>query len=146
MIIILSFYVFIIGCIIDYLIISITGLPSTIKEAKDTFTNLITHKIGTQILFHTIVVANMTFIKLKGIKDGIEKLNLILMPLLAIILFGLLIYATTLDSFGKAIDFMFMPDWSKVTVDSLLAAVGQIFFTLSLGMVLLHIQLQWIES
>ncbi len=133
-IIILSFYAFIIGWIIDYLIISFTGLPSTIKEAEDTFTNLITNEIGTQILFHTIVVATMIFIALKGIKKGIERLNLILMPLLALILFGLLMYAMTLDSFGKAIDFMFMPDWSKITVDSILAAVGQAFFTLSLGM------------
>ena len=133
-IIILSFYAFIIGWIIDYLIISVTGLPTTIKEAEDTFTNLITNKIGTQILFHTIVVVTMIYIALKGIKDGIEKLNLILMPLLALILFGLLMYSMTLDSFGKAISFMFMPDWSKVTVDSILAAVGQAFFTLSLGM------------
>ncbi len=133
-IIILSFYAFIIGWILDYLIISVTGLPTTIKEAEDTFTNLITQKIGTQILFHTLVVATMVFIALKGIKAGIEKLNLILMPLLALILFGLLIYSMSLDSFGKAINFMFMPDWSKVTVDSILAAIGQAFFTLSLGM------------
>lgn len=133
-ILILSFYAFIIGWIIDYIIISITGLPTTIKEAETTFTNLITHEIGTQIFFHTVVVATMIFIALKGVKDGIEKLNLILMPLLALILFGLLIYAMTLDSFGQALSFMFSPDWSKLTVDSLLAAVGQAFFTLSLGM------------
>ncbi len=133
-IIILSFYAFIIGWIIDYIIISITGLPSTIKEAESTFTNLITNEIGTQIFFHTVVVATMIFIALKGVKDGIEKLNLILMPLLALILFGLLVYSFTLDSFGQAMSFMFSPDWSKVTVDSILAAVGQAFFTLSLGM------------
>ncbi len=133
-IIILSFYAFIIGWIINYIFISFNGLPSTIQDAEATFTNLITHEIGTQIFFHTVVVATMIFIALKGIKDGIEKLNLILMPLLALILFGLLGYAMTLDSFGQAVDFMFMPDWSKVTVDSVLAAVGQAFFTLSLGM------------
>lgn len=133
-IIILSFYAFIIGWIIDYIVISITGLPTTIKEAETTFTNLITHEIGTQIFFHTVVVATMIFIALKGIKDGIEKLNLILMPLLALILFGLLMYSFTLDSFSKAIEFMFLPDWSKISVDSILAAVGQAFFTLSLGM------------
>ncbi len=133
-IIILSFYAFIIGWIINYILISISGLPTTIKEAEDTFTNLITHEIGTQILFHTLVVATMIFIGLKGVKNGIEKLNLILMPLLAIILLGLLMYSFTLDSFGKAIEFMFMPDWSKISIDSVLAAVGQAFFTLSLGM------------
>ncbi len=87
-----------------------------------------------KLFFHTIVVALMIYIGLKGIKNGIEKVNLILMPLLIIILIGLLMYATTLDSFGKAIDFMFMPDWSKVNADSILAAVGQAFFTLSIGM------------
>ncbi len=133
-IVILSFYAFIIGWIIDYIFISISGLPSTIKEAEETFTNLITHEIGTQIFFHTLVVATMIFIALKGVKDGIEKLNLILMPLLVIILAGLLMYAFTLDSFGQAIEFMFLPDWSKITIDSVLAAVGQAFFTLSLGM------------
>ncbi len=133
-IVILSFYAFIIGWIINYILISFTGLPSSIKDAQDTFTNLITYEIGTQILFHTIVIAIIVYIGLKGIKEGIEKANLILMPLLAVILIGLLIYSTTLDSFGKAISFMFMPDWSKFNVDSVLAAVGQAFYTLSVGM------------
>lgn len=133
-IIILSFYAFIIGWIIKYILISFSGLPTNISEAETTFTNLITHEIGTQIFFHTVVVALMIYIGLKGIKNGIEKVNLILMPLLVIILAGLLIYATTLDSFGKALNFMFMPDWSKISADSILAAVGQAFFTLSIGM------------
>ena len=133
-IVILSFYAFIIGWIINYIVVSFTGLPSSIKEAQDTFTNLITYEIGTQILFFTIVIAIIVYIGLKGIKRGIERANLILMPLLAVILIGLLIYATTLDSFGKAINFMFMPDWSKFNIDSVLAAVGQAFYTLSVGM------------
>ena len=133
-IVILSFYAFIIGWIINYIVVSFTGLPSSIKEAQDTFTNLITYEIGTQILFFTIVIAIIVYIGLKGIKRGIERANLILMPLLAVILIGLLIYATTLDSFGKAISFMFMPDWSKFNIDSVLAAVGQAFYTLSVGM------------
>lgn len=133
-IVILSFYAFIIGWIINYIVVSFTGLPANIKEAQDTFTNLITYEIGTQILFFTIVIAIIVYIGLKGIKEGIEKANLILMPLLAIILIGLLIYATTLDSFSKAVEFMFMPDWSKFNIDSVLAAVGQAFYTLSVGM------------
>ncbi len=133
-VVILSFYAFIIGWIINYIIVSFTGLPANIKEAQDTFTNLITYEIGTQILFFTIVIAIIVYIGLKGIKKGIEKANLILMPLLAVILMGLLIYSITLDSFGKAISFMFMPDWSKFNIDSVLAAVGQAFYTLSVGM------------
>ncbi len=131
---VLSFYAFIIGWILNYIVVSFTGLPSNIKEAETMFNTLITKEIGTQILFHTIVVITIIFIILKGIKKGIEKLNLILMPLLTLILLGLLIYAFTLDSFGKSIEFMFMPDWSKIGSDAILAAVGQAFFTLSLGM------------
>lgn len=133
-IVILSFYAFIIGWILNYIIISVTGLPSTIKEAEEVFTNLITHEIGTQIFFHTIVTLTIVYIVLKGVKQGIEKLNLVLMPLLAIILFGLLAYSVTLDSFSQAVEFMFVPDWSKINADAILAAVGQAFFTLSLGM------------
>ena len=55
------------------------------------------------------------------------------MPLLGLILFGLLVYALTLDSFSDAVAFMFTPDFSKINGDALLAALGQAFFTLSLG-------------
>ncbi|WP_321311124.1 sodium-dependent transporter [Halarcobacter sp.] len=136
-IVILSFYAFIIGWILNYIIISFTGLPTTLKEAQTVFTTLITEKIGLQILFHTIVTATVVFIILKGVKNGIEKLNLILMPLLAIILFGLLAYSFTLDSFSQALEFMFLPDWSKINENAILAAVGQAFFTLSLGMAII---------
>ncbi len=133
-IIILSFYTFIIGWILNYIVISIAGLPANIDEAKTVFGNFVSKEAGTQILFHTIVTLTMVYIVLKGVKKGIEKLNLILMPLLAIILVGLLIYSFTLDSFTQAVEFMFLPDWSKIGVDAILAAVGQAFFTLSLGM------------
>jgi len=55
------------------------------------------------------------------------------MPLLGLILIGLLGYALTLDSFSQAVSFMFTPDFSKIDSSALLAALGQAFFTLSLG-------------
>lgn len=130
---ILSFYSVVLGWILNYVFISMQSLPSDPKIAEMTFTNLITKEIGIQVLFHTIIAGTVVFIVLKGVKQGIEKLNLILMPLLGIILFGLLIYALTLDSFSQAVEFMFVPDWSKINEDALLAALGQAFFTLSLG-------------
>jgi len=136
-IVILSFYAFIIGWILNYIILSFTGLPNTLKEAETVFNTLVTEKIGLQILFHTIITLTIVYIILKGVKNGIEKLNLILMPLLAIILFGLLIYSFTLDSFSKALEFMFMPNWSKIDENAILAAVGQAFFTLSLGIAII---------
>jgi len=131
--IILSFYSVVLGWILNYVIISFSDLPNSSKLAGETFTNLISKEIGTQILLHSIVAGSVIYIVLKGVKDGIEKINLILMPMLGIILFGLLVYALTLDSFSKALSFMFVADWSKINEDALLAALGQAFFTLSLG-------------
>ena len=131
--IILSFYSVVLGWILNYVIMSFSSLPVDAKEAGENFNNLISNEIGTQILLHSIVALITVFIVLKGIKEGIEKINLILMPLLGIILFGLLVYAISLDSFSKSIDFMFTPNWEKIDSHALLAALGQAFFTLSLG-------------
>lgn len=131
--IILSFYSVVLGWILKYIFISISDLPTSTQIATDTFNNLVSKDIFSQILLHTIVSLTVIWIVLKGIKDGIEKLNLILMPLLAIILFGLFAYSLTLNSFSKSLEFMFYADWSKINEDAFLAALGQAFFTLSLG-------------
>ncbi len=131
--IILSFYSVVLGWILKYIFISISDLPTSTQIATDTFNNLVSKDIFSQILLHTVVSLTVIWIVLKGIKDGIEKLNLILMPLLAIILFGLFAYSLTLNSFSKSLEFMFYADWSKINKDAFLAALGQAFFTLSLG-------------
>jgi len=131
--IILSFYSVVLGWILNYVFTSFQTLPNSPQVAADNFTNLISKEITLQIIFHTLIAGTVIFIVLKGVKEGIEKLNLILMPLLGIILFGLLAYAISLDSFGDAMKFMFVADWSKINADALLAALGQAFFTLSLG-------------
>ena len=131
--IILSFYSVVLGWILKYVFISISDLPTSSAVAAETFNNLVSKDILSQVFLHTIVSLTVIWIVLKGIKEGIEKINLILMPLLAIILFGLFIYALTLDSFSKSLEFMFYADWSKINDDALLAALGQAFFTLSLG-------------
>jgi neurotransmitter:Na+ symporter, NSS family len=131
--IILSFYSVVLGWILKYVFISFSQLPKSSEIAANTFNNLVSNEIVSQIFFHTIISLTVIFIVIKGIKDGIEKINLILMPLLAIILFGLFVYALTLDSFSKSLEFMFYADWSKINSDAFLAALGQAFFTLSLG-------------
>ena len=131
--VILSFYSVVLGWILNYIFISFNSLPHGSQEAGNYFNTLISEKIGSQILLHTLVSLTTIFIVLRGVKEGIEKINLILMPLLGVILFGLLIYAINLDSFSKSLEFMFIADWSKVDENALLAALGQAFFTLSLG-------------
>ena len=70
----------------------------------------------------------------RGIQGGIEKGSKIMMPLLFALLIILLIRGVTMEGSEKGLAFLFQPDWSKVTGKTILEALGQAFFTLSLGM------------
>jgi len=131
---ILSFYLIVIGWIIKYIYISATSLPTTVKEAGAAFGGMVTTDIIGQFLFFNIAFFITIFILTRGIKQGIEKVNLILMPLLIVILVALFFYSMTLSGFSQSLSFLFVPDWSKVTDTTVLKAVGHAFFTLSLGM------------
>jgi len=133
--IILSYYSVVIGWIFHYIALSLQGLPSTVEQSKDIFMTLLTTDVQTQLMYHTVVFVLVTAIILKGIKDGIEKINKILMPLLALILSVLFVYSATIDqSFSKAVHFMFDADFSKLSSEAVIVAIGQAFYTLSLGM------------
>ncbi len=132
--VIMIFYSLVIGWIFHFIVLSFGSLPSSVSVAKETFDALISIDIGTQLFYHTAVFMIVTAVVARGIKGGIEKLNMILMPVLFGIVGVMFLYATTLSGFGSAWHFMFTPDWSKLTSDSLVTAVGHAFFTLSLGM------------
>ncbi|RXJ88153.1 sodium-dependent transporter [Arcobacter sp. CECT 8985] len=131
---ILSYYSVIIGWILHYITISFEKLPSTVHESKATFMALLQTDYQTQLFYHTIVFVLVTAIILKGVKNGIEKINKILMPLLGIMLGILFIYSINVDAFSDAVTFMFNPDFSKLTSTAVIVAIGQAFYTLSLGM------------
>ena len=74
------------------------------------------------------------FVVFRGVKNGIEKFTKILMPLLLVILVVLGIRSVTLPDAGKGLAFLFSPDFSKITGKVLISALGQGFFSLSMGM------------
>ncbi len=131
---IMIFYSVVIGWIFNYIVTSLTYLPSTPKEAEDIFNTMLHTDFITQFFYHTVAFIWITYVLNKGLKGGIEKMNLFLMPALMIILAGMFAYATTLGAFSQAVSFMFAPDWSKITSEAFVTAVGHAFFTLSLGM------------
>ncbi len=131
---IMIFYSVVIGWIFNYIVTSITSLPATVKEAETTFSAMLHTDALTQIFYHTTAFIWITYVLTKGIKGGIEKMNFFLMPALMLILGGMFLYATTLDTFSQAVTFMFAPDWSKINSNAFVVAVGHAFFTLSLGM------------
>ena len=131
---IMIFYSVVIGWIFNYIVTSLTYLPSSVEEAETIFTTMLHADFWTQFFYHTLSFLFITYVVHKGIKGGIEKLNFYLMPALMLILAGMFLYATTLGAFSKAITFMFEPDYSKVNSEAFVVAVGHAFFTLSLGM------------
>ena len=131
---IMTFYSVVIGWIFHYIVVSFHALPSSVQEAEAQFMHLLKEDISSQVLYHTLSFLLITTVLTRGIKGGIERLNLILMPLLFIIVGGMFAYALTLDAFSQAWNFMFAPDWSKLTSEAFVTAVGHAFFTLSLGM------------
>jgi len=131
---IMSFYSVVIGWIINYIFISMTALPVTFEEAKNTFNTMVGSDIGTQLFYHTVAFVLITYVVNRGIKGGIEKVNLVLMPALMLIFLGMLFYAFTLDGFTEAYTFLFSADWSKINSHIIIIAIGHAFFTLSLGM------------
>jgi NSS family neurotransmitter:Na+ symporter len=79
-------------------------------------------------------VAATTLVVLGGVKNGIERWSKILMPLLLLILVLLMLRSLTLPQAGEGLAFYLSPDFSKVTVHTVLDALSQAFFSLSLGM------------
>lgn len=131
---VMTFYAVVLGWVLYYLVIGSFALPQDLESAQATFGALASGSIPTQIAGLVACMVITAYIVAQGAKAGIEKLNLILMPLLFIIFIGLLFYAISLDSFSQAWDFMFSFQPEKLTSDVVLSALGQVFFALSLGL------------
>ncbi|RDU60911.1 sodium-dependent transporter [Helicobacter sp. MIT 14-3879] len=129
---ILTFYCIVLGWVVYYLLAISFYLPENIEDSKALFSTL-SQDFKAQIFSFGVVIILTAYFVAKGIKSGIEKLNFVLMPLLFIIFIGLLIYAMTMESFSESVKFMFMPDFSKITPKVLIDSMGQVFFSLSLG-------------
>lgn len=74
------------------------------------------------------------FVIVKGVKDGIEKSSKVMMPVLFILILVLAVCSMSLPNASKGLEFLLKPDFSKVDADVFLGAMGQAFFSLSLGM------------
>ena len=85
------------------------------------------------LVMHTVFLLATTLIVVIGIKDGIEKFSKVMMPLLFVMVLSIAVYSLTLPGSGKGVDYLFNPDFSKIDGKVCAAALGQAFFSLSLG-------------
>ena len=130
-ILILSFYSVIAGICLNYIFIS--AISSGSISSPEQFTNVISSPANL-IFWHSLFMILTALIVSAGIKDGIGKMVKILMPLLGFLMIFMVVYSIINGDFSKAMSFLFAPDFSNVTSDTLLQAMGQAFFSLSLGM------------
>lgn len=132
-VLILSFYCVILGWILYYLIFVSFSLPSSMQDSQGIFSALMSEGVEAQILCFFATLFCTAFIVSFGIKKGIERLNVILMPLLFIIFIALLVYASFQPSFLRAVHFLFDFKYEDITPSVLISALAQMFFSLSLG-------------
>jgi len=85
------------------------------------------------LICHTIFLLATALIVVVGIKDGIEKFSKVMMPLLFVIVLAIAVYSMTLPGSGAGLNYLFNPDFSKIDGQACAAALGQAFFSLSLG-------------
>ncbi|HUV00636.1 MAG TPA: sodium-dependent transporter [Bacteroidales bacterium] len=132
---ILAFYTTVAGWTLEYVYQSLTGNLSGKNDGEltvmfDTFLKSSFRPLLWFILFMSFTA----LIILSGVRRGIEKSTKILMPFLALLLVILCIRSVTLEGSGEGLKFLFHPDFSKITPKTILEALGQAFFSLSIGM------------
>lgn len=132
---ILSFYSVIGGWSLAYIFESAIGSFSDIsaKNSGTLFDGFLSNAWAI-VAWHTLFMILVMIIVARGVAKGLERAAKIMMPTLVILLLILVFYGAGTKGFSSAINFLFAPDWSKLTPDIILAALGHAFFTLSLGM------------
>ena len=130
--IIAPYYCVIGGWVSKYAVIYFSETPAGVADGGTLFTNFITS--GTEsIIFMLLFMAITYLIVALGVNDGVEKANLIMMPLLIVMALGIAIYALTLPGAWEGVAYYLVPDFSKFSPELILAALGQTFFGLSLS-------------
>lgn len=130
---IMGFYPVVGGWASAYIVKSFTGLLSGAVPIGEVFDTFIANPIQPLLWMLGFLIVNVVIVA-KGIAGGIEKAGKVLMPTLFVLLVAIAIRSMTLPGAGTGIEFLFKPVWSAVDGSTILAALGQAFFSLSLGM------------
>lgn len=132
---VLSFYGTVSGWTLEYVWLSVCNFfeGKSATDITDTFNHFISHpyksvlwQVGFMFLSGAIILA--------GVKKGIERYTKMMMPVLFVIIIILCIRTCTLDGAGEGLKFLFYPKFSELTGNGVLSALGQAFFSLSIGM------------
>ena len=131
-IIILPYYCVIGGWVVKYAFVYLTGSASE-AVADDYFSGFIS-QTGEPILWFVIFVLATTAVILLGVNKGIENISKILMPLLVVLSIVIAVFVITRPGAKDGIIYYLKPELSRLSANAFLAALGQLFYSMSLAM------------
>ncbi len=131
-IIILPYYSVIGGWVTKYLVAFCSGNMSA--AAQDGYFNSFISSTGEPILYFAIFIALTALIVLFGVEKGVEKVSKFMMPVLVVLSIGVAIYSACLPGAMEGVIYYIKPDLSHFSITTVLAAMGQLFYSMSLAM------------
>lgn len=129
-VLLLSFYSVVGGWSVDYLLKACT-LRFT-QDSTGLFEELLS-STWEPIFMHTAFMVGTAIVILLGVKKGIERFTKVTMPLLFVLIIIIVVFGLTLPGAGKGVEYLVKPDFTKITPSVITSAMGQAFFSMSLG-------------
>lgn len=131
--IIFPYYCVIGGWVSKYLAVFIMGGNPTVEQSANFFSQY-TAKPVEPLVWQLLFVVATAAVVIRGVKKGIEAASRVLMPLLVVLTVAIAIYSVCLPGALEGVKYYLIPDFSKMSVNMILAAMGQMFYSMSLAM------------
>ena len=131
-ILILPYYSVIGGWVIKYFTVFISGQAT--QAAEDTYFSEFIGQTGQPIFWFALFMVFTAIVVLFGVEKGIEKVSRFMMPLLVVLTIGISLYVLTIDGAWEGVKYYITPHMSDFSLKTLLAAMGQLFYSMSLAM------------
>lgn len=131
--IILGYYGVVAGWTLEYMVASATGSLAQAGDYTRYFTDF-TENPWKPSLYMALFIVLTHIVIVRGVKDGIEKFSKVMMPMLLLIIGILVVCSFSMPGSREGLTFLLRPDFSKVTSKVVLDAMGQAFFSMSIGM------------
>lgn len=132
-VIIFPYYCVIGGWVLKYLTMYVTGAGAEAADGGEFFGGFIGNA-GQPALFLAIFIGLTAIVVMLGVEKGVEKVSKLLMPVLVLISLGIAVYALTLDGAMDGLKYYIMPDFGNFSIKTVIAAMGQLFYSMSLAM------------
>lgn len=130
---ILGYYGVVAGWTLEYAVASAVGVLGEEQDFTVFFNAFVSHS-WRPVLYMSLFLILTHVIIVRGVKDGIEKFSKVMMPLLLLIICVLVVCSFSMPGSAEGLRFLLNPDFSKIDSKVILGAMGQAFFSLSLGM------------